>query len=155
MTPMNQLIIYMIFKRITEELMSTINLNLQKTSMKITIQKLNLRILKLKAIDKAPLQYNLKIMPLSNFLLYQLESKKKIPIQRKNHILIIVNKKSENLLNLINSLQKRKGKNFSKKKKIVQRKIAKYQKTTIAYIKDRSFQNLILTLNKTILLKII
>ena len=104
MTPMNQWIIYMIFKRITEELMSTINLNLQKTSMKITIQKLNLRILKLKAIDKAPLKYNLKIMPLSNFLLYQLESKKKIPIQRKNHILIIVNKKSENLLNLINSL---------------------------------------------------
>ena len=155
MTPMNQLIIYMIFKRITEELMSTINLNLQKTSMKITIQKLNLRILKLKAIDKAPLQYNLKIMPLSNFLLYQLESKKKIPIQRKNHILIIINKKSENLMNSINSLKKRKGKIFSKKKKIVQCKIPKYQKTTKAFRKDRKFLNLILTLNKTILLKII
>ena len=122
---MNQSIIYMIFKRITEELMSTITLNLQKTSMKITFQKLSLRTLKLKAVDKDPLQYNLKIMQMNNFLLYQLESKKMIPIQRKNHILITVNKKSEKLLNLINSLKKRKGKIFSKKKKIVQCKIAK------------------------------
>ena len=136
---MNQSIIYMIFKRITEELMSTITLNLQKTSMKITFQKLSLRTLKLKAVDKDPLQYNLKIMQMSNFLLYQLESKKMIPIQRKNHILITVNKKSEKLLNLINSLKKRKGKIFSKKKKIVQCKIAKLQKTTSAFSKDRRF----------------